>query len=230
MDRTGIIIVAGLLFFAQAGIAGDPPSTVATVTRTIKQVDLQSAGAAWREAHRGDPLQAGDMVRTGDAALAVVKFVDNTLLQIRANSIVGLTGELRNRTISKEVTLSNGGVGFTVPKQRPGEEFRFSSPTSVASIRGTSGYFVSTDSSDTLTVLEGSILYMNVSSRQEITVDAGYTAVTGRSGSIEHAPSTDEQKHSAEGSLKSGDARKQLEIDLRNGSGKSKKLRIDYKD
>jgi hypothetical protein len=230
MIRTRVVILSSLLFFSQGGIAGDPASTVATVTRTIKQVDLQSAGTTWREAHKGDPLQAGDMVRTGDAALAIVKFIDNTLLQIRANSTVGLTGELRNRTISKEVKLSNGGVGFTVPKQRPGEEFRFSSPTSVASIRGTSGYFVSTDSSDTLTVLDGSILFTNIHSHQEVILEAGYTAVTGGDGSIDHAPSTDKQKQSAEGALRSGDTKKQLEIDLRNGSGKSKKLRIEYKD
>jgi|WetSurMetagenome_2_1015567.scaffolds.fasta_scaffold142566_2 hypothetical protein len=230
MNRLPIVFAACLVALPPPLFAGDPPSTVATVTRTVKQVDLQSNGAAWREARKGDPLLAGDVVRTGDAALAIVKFMDNTLLQIRANSTVGVTGELRNRTISKEVNLNSGGVGFTVPKQRPGEEFRFTSPTSVASIRGTSGYYACSDSSDTLTVLEGTILFMNRHSNREVMVEAGYTAVTGGNGSMEQAPSTDQQRNSAEGALTSGEKKKQLEIDLRNGSGKSRKLRIDYKD
>jgi hypothetical protein len=230
MTRLSIVFAACLMIHPMLLVAGDAPSTVATVTRTVKQVDLQSNGAAWREARKGDPLLAGDVIRTGDAALAIVKFIDNTLLQIRANSTVGVTGELRNRTISKEVKLNNGGVGFTVPKQRPGEEFRFTSPTSVASIRGTSGYYACSDSSDTLTVLEGTIHFMNRRSNNEVMVEAGYTAIAGNNGSMDQAPSTDRQKEDAEGALKSGDRKKELEIELRNGSGKSRKLRIDYKD
>jgi hypothetical protein len=221
-----------LLFVCGVVIAGSPNDapTVATVTRTIKQVDRRQGEAEWSAARKGDMLQSGDLIRTGEASLAIVKFLDNSMLQVREHSVLTLSGTKGDRTLSKDVRLTNGGVGFTISKQRPGEEFRFSSPTSVASIRGTSGFFASSDSSDTLTVLEGTIEFTNLRTHARVTVEAGYSAVAGTDGSIDQSPSTSEQRGEAEGAVKTGSTPKQLEIELRNGSGKARKLRLDYKD
>jgi len=75
-------------------------------------------------------------------------------------------------------------VGFDIKKQRDGGQFRFSSPVSVASIRGTEGRFVSGGQSDTLTVLEGMVELTNGMSLDQIEVRAGFTGISTCDGTI----------------------------------------------
>ena len=63
--------------------------------------------------------------------------------------------------------------------------FRFTTPTSVASIRGTQGLIgVNLDGSDFLTIIEGLVMFTNKVSNVVDSVGAGYTAISYKDGTI----------------------------------------------
>ena len=174
-------------------------------------------------------MGAGDMVRTGEKSIAIIKFLDNSLVRVRELTEVTVRGTMSGSNFSKSVEVHMGVIGFTVQKQRVGEEFKFSSPTSVASIRGTGGSFRSTGVGDTLIVLEGTVELSNVSSGRLLTVAAGFTGLSFPDGTILTRPSTSDERLRAEDALR-GEAQKTLEFELRDNQGRTKHLHIEYRD
>ena len=141
-----------------------------------------------------------------------------------------VTGSMNGSAFSKSVEMKSGVVGFNIKKQQTGEEFRFSSPTSVASIRGTGGSFSTAEAADTLIVTEGTIVFTNSSSSLSVNVAAGSTGISKPDGTIVTRPSTPEEKAAAEQAARPTDQDNRLEFDLRDGRGNSRRLRIDFKD
>ena len=234
MKSTTAVLLFVLLLtgWPSSATAADPPAagaTIATVSRVILDVTRKEPNKDWQQAKMGELLGTGDRVRTGEHSIAIIKFKDNSLVRVRAESELAITGTQTGNAFSKSVDLEKGGLGFSVAKQRPEEEFRFTSPTSVASIRGTAGQFIVTGEGDTLVVLNGSVHLTNSRSSNAVDVAAGFTGVSSPDGNILARHSTDQEKKSAEESLLSGDQPMRLEFDLRDSQGKSKNLRIDYK-
>ena len=54
------------------------------------------------------------MVRTGEGALAIIKFKDNSLVRLRERSELTVTGTQTGNTMSKSVEVQTGVVGFNV--------------------------------------------------------------------------------------------------------------------
>jgi hypothetical protein len=170
------------------------------------------------------------MVKTGERSLALIKFKDNSLVRMSEKSELVVIGRMNGQAFSKSVDLQNGAVGFTIQKQEPDEEFRFSSPTSVASIRGTGGLFRVSDASDTLTVLEGAVAFHNRFSDTTVSVQAGWTGISTPTGGLSLHRSTADERRAAEDAVKTGDKPSQLEFELHDGKGHTKELKIDFKD
>jgi hypothetical protein len=120
-------------------------------------------------------------------------------------------------------------VGFSIQKQRPQEEFQFTSPTSVASVRGTGGSFAATDSSDTLMVIEGVVSLLNRRSGRSIDILPGFIGYSNPDGTMDSRPATPDERKAAEAVSGNGSVKK-LEFELRDNQGKSKKLHIDIKE
>ncbi len=229
-----VFILCGLLLAiwtcpVRAGNLPAEEPAVATVSKVISDVTRKEADKEWQKARPGELLRNGDRVRTGDRSIAIIKFKDNSLIRLRALSELTVTGTQAGNAFSKSVDIDRGGVGFTIAKQHPDEEFRFTSPTSVASIRGTGGQYIVTDGGDTLIVLTGTISFSNRKSGNVVTVEAGFTGLANPDGSITSRPSTDDEKKSAAESVRTGDQPMNLEFDLRDGEGKARDLHIDYK-
>lgn len=227
--------IAWVLFFilfvlAAGGLSvAQPESSLALVSKIIQRVLRQQDGKDWVDAKRGETLGAGDKIRTGQSSLAVIKFKDNSMLRIRELSELTIEGENNNGVFFKSVEIEKGAVGFNIRKQGEGEEFRFSSPTSVASIRGTGGQFLLADSADLLVVIEGVVLYTNQISRESLEVRAGFTGVSRKDGTIVTRPSTDEEQREAIESSRQTDRENEFEFDLRDNQGNRRKLRIEFK-
>jgi hypothetical protein len=136
---------------------------------------------------------------------------------------------MNGSNFSKSLDVRMGVIGFTVQKQRVGEEFRFTSPTSVASIRGTGGSLRITGTGDTLIVLEGSVDLQNLLSRQSVAVASGFTGISSPDGSLFFRRSTDAERRRAEDALRS-ETQKTLEFELRDNQGRTKRLHIEYRD
>lgn len=158
--------------------------SVALVCKVVRDVSCKEAFNDWQIARPGVTLSSGDRVKTGEASVAVIKFKDNSLVLVRERSVLTVTGATKGSLFSKSVNVENGAVEFNIKKQRSDEEFRFSSPTSVASIRGTGGQFVSCLLSDTLTLIEGAVVLTNLLSFESVDIQAGYTGISNPDGTI----------------------------------------------
>jgi len=114
---------------------------VALVKKIIKDVQYKTADQSdWEVAQTGKPLSDGGEVKTGHKSLALVLFTDGSgLLRVRENSVLNIYGSTEDRKLNKNTFIQEGTVGFEVNKQGD-EEFKFTTPTMVASIRGTNGY------------------------------------------------------------------------------------------
>jgi hypothetical protein len=129
------------------------PQGVAIVIKAIKVVEAREKQENWKSVQRGQQLNSGAQVRTGVQSFSILKFADNSVVRVPENSEIVVRGDKSGAgAMSKTVELNLGKVGFNIKKQGPNEQFRFVSPTSVASIKGTSGYY----SAERLLILEGS--------------------------------------------------------------------------
>jgi hypothetical protein len=226
-----VVLIATLLPLpAPAQSSGG--TAIGLVSKVIPEVSRKESGKEWAAAKRGDPLLSGDKVRTGEKALAVIKFNDNSMIRVRERSEVAITATLSGQTLSKAVDVDNGVIGFNVKKQQAGEEFRFSSPTSVASIRGTGGIFMTGENADTLTLLDGVVLFTNRVSNRSLNVNAGFTGISTRSGNLETHPSTRAEQQAASDALKGENEQppKQLKLQLKGPNGETRELNIQYKE
>lgn len=212
-------------------LAAAPPdgNPVALLSKVILDVLRKESGKDWEKAVRGHTLASGDKVRTGAGALAIIKFKDNSLVRLRERSELTVTGTQSGNNLSKSVEVQTGVVGFNVQKQRAGEEFRFTSPTSVASIRGTEGVITTAGAGDTLTVTEGLVRLLNRVTSRSVDVGAGFTGISLRDGTLQSRPTTENERRAALDALRD-EQRRRLEIELRDPQGKPNRLKIDFND
>ncbi|MDX1531597.1 MAG: FecR family protein, partial [Rhodothermales bacterium] len=210
MIRRIALLVALLVPLApQAQPAADDVNAV--LLRVVREVDRSEPGpdAEWTEAATLDELLAGYRVRTGVNSLTLVQFADDTKLVVRERSLLVLRGQMQNgRIAEREVEVTEGNIAFTVEK-RPEEEFRFTSPTSVASIRGTLGGFAVTDDGTTYLVIteDGPADFSNTISGQSVIVNAGQTGISRPDGTIEVRDSTADDLLFADDGLPEGRSR-----------------------
>ena len=210
-------------------LAAAPNVTVGLLSKIIADVSHKGGAADWQPAKKGEPLLAGDRVKTGTKSMAIIKFMDNSLVRVRELTELTVTGTMSGSAFQKSVEMRTGVVGFSVEKQKSSEEFRFTSPTSVASIRGTSGAFEGMPRGDTLVVLEGLVGLKNLRSNKTVDVKAGYTGISLPDGSLFARVSTDDERNRANDALR-GDATRTLEFELRDSQGRPQHLKIEYRD
>jgi hypothetical protein len=231
MKQTRIVAIAltgaALLFAVPQAQTQNP--VIGLISKVIQDVTRRVSGQEWEKATRGQTLASGDIVKTGAKSFAVLKLKDNSLLRLREESEVVVTGTLRGKEFSKSIQVRQGVVGFNIKKQGPGEQFRFSSPTSVASVKGTGGV-LRVNGSDTLTVVEGLVSLTNSVSNTSVDVPAGYTGISRPDGTVESRISTAAELTAAEDAMRTGDQPRQLKLELKNSQGQQKDLIIDFKE
>lgn len=221
-------LAVSFILLGRAGAVVPPASNpVALISKVVLDVSRKEADKEWQNAKKGETLSSGDKVKTGTKSVAIIKFKDNSLVRVRELTELTVTGSMNGSAFLKSVELKSGVVGFNIKKQQTGEEFRFSSPTSVASVRGTGGSFTI---GDTLVVTEGSIEFTNTISSTVVNVQAGSTGISNPDGTITTRPSTPQEKAAAEQAARVGEQDNRLEFDLRDGKGNLKRLKIGFKD
>lgn len=192
MKKHFIIAVALFVFVSLTTAQSKKP--IATVFKPVGTVEVKAESKDWSKAKAATLLSAGDLLRTGESSFAIVKFLENSVLRVQEKSEVTINGEIAKGEFSKNVYLQRGELGFNV-KKRPNEKFEFSTPTSVASIRGTGGLLIAgQDSNDVLILGTGTVDLKNLLSNFSTTVNGGQTAYSFSDGSIKIEESTDEEK------------------------------------
>ena len=120
--------------------------------------------------------------------------------------------------------MSFGKLKAEISPQRSGE-FTITTPTSVASVKGTIFWIISTPEGDEIIGIEGTVTVTNNESGETVTVTVGQTATSNIDGTI------DVQATPAGGipdDLSDEDGGNQLIIKLENLDGDSKEVIIDY--
>jgi hypothetical protein len=223
------IVIIGCLAAAAAFSMGFRPTSLslALVTRTIDDVTRKSPAASWVRAANGDVLLAGDQVKTGKKSLAILKFTDRSIIRLREQSELTVTADGNRGSLIKTLNLGGGSFGFDVKKQQ-NERFRLTSPTSVASIRGTQGKLASGNGNDTLVVLEGLVNLRNNVSNHDTDVAAGYIGFSSQDGSLSvRQASPDELADASSAAL--GGSNNELKLEFQDPKGIKRELKLHYK-
>jgi len=181
-----IIFISIVLIFLSNLYAQDKAATVAVLKKIVQDVSHKSPNVDdWENAQKGTPLKSGDGIKTGERSLAVISFLDGSVLLVRAESIVHVYGKVDKGKEDKETHIQSGLVGFKVKKQAEDEEFNFTTPTGLASIRGTEGFFKVDLDQTMLVVHEGIIDVRGLNGeKQSGTVSAGNTAIIKADGTV----------------------------------------------
>lgn len=171
---------------------------------------------------RGMALQDGNKVETGKNSFCALKFVDDrSLLRIRENSSCVIEGKKEQNKIEKNILVRVGT--FFMDLFKPSSSFKVTTPTSVASIKGTK-FWVIQRSPTKYIVTKGVI---------EVANDVNKALVReGQTGIVESRTSEIQVRLTADGEIPSegGQSAGELDIGFRNNQGEEKILRIKFKE
>ncbi len=200
------LVALMLVVFTATNFAGKnppPESPIAIVMKIVKDVNFKKVNGDWTTIKIGQALSTGDEIRTGAKSLALVKFTDNSILRVRENCSIKIYADKNGKQISKNTYIGKGGVNFEVTKQQQNEEFQFTTPTMVASIRGTKGFFQVGDNGTVLVLEEGAVDYKSLLGEQiKGNVKGGNSVVFTNDGQVTVATISPEQQRQLEDSKK----------------------------
>lgn len=229
-NRLSMNVLLAAALFSLAFIAtgyGSDNVTIAFVNKIIKDVTKRSGQGDWSGATKGEILLSGDQVRTGQKSLALIKFLDNSIVHVRELSLLTLSSDAANGNQTKSVQLSAGAVGFSVQKQQ-NQLFRLTSPTSVASIRGTKGKWAGGKGQDTLVITEGLVNLRNTVADSSIDVPSGFIGFSNQDGTLSSRRATAQELADANNAA-SGGSSNELNLELKDSKGNKKELKIRFK-
>ena len=191
------ILITAFLFIVFGFVFNDGTDTpVALIKKIIKDVSYRKTDASdWEIAKTGTPLKTGEQIKTGYKSLALVLFTDGTgLLRVRENSTMYIYAKKDGKKLNKNTFLEQGVIGFEINKQEE-EEFKFTTPTAVAAIRGTAGYLeVDSDSSTVIACEHGKIEVQARQGKKGVeTVEGGFAVRVGADGNFFKGKMTKEQ-------------------------------------
>ncbi|MCF8267180.1 MAG: FecR family protein [Ignavibacteriales bacterium] len=172
--------------------------SVAVINKVVKDVNFKRGESDWQNAKPGVTLLDHDVIKTGAKSLAVVSFLDGSVVRLRENSDLTIYGNKAEKKLDKNVYIDKGAVGFDVKKQED-EEFKFTTPTMVASIRGTSGSIeVGQDGFTMATLLTGLMeIVATLGEKQSGTLNPGQTATIDSNGNVVIELTTQQQSNNA---------------------------------
>lgn len=186
-----------LMLSLSTGFASDK---VAITIKTIGDVQRAVSGSdEFSGLTRGNPLSDNDVVRTGTGGFVVAIYLDDkSTIKISENSEFVISGSRDGNAINKQITVSYGKLRASVAKQK-GEEFIISTPTSVASIKGTDFVVVCDPvQGDMFVTLIGVIAVTNNVTGETKSVSKGETATSLPDGTVEVHETTEEESQVAE--------------------------------
>lgn len=141
MKRT----IVYLLFIALTSAWG--AEKIAFTTKVSGRVTLTTPQGQTNPLKRGTALNMDEKIVTGSDGSVVIMFIDDkSILRIQKNTTLTIRGESfgsgSSRALSKQIDMQFGKLRAQVSEQRRGE-FQISTPTSVASVKGTDFWITS---------------------------------------------------------------------------------------
>jgi len=136
---------------------------VAAIFKIVGEAQVKPhAERGFVAAYTGQMLESGDWVKTGSGSYIAILFLDKSMLKIRENTEMEIKSQrLGPATQNTDLFLAKGDVWSKVQKQK--STFTISTPTSVASVKGTE-FFLEHDDFENLSslyVVEGIVEFTN---------------------------------------------------------------------
>ena len=132
----------------------------------------------------GSELFNNDLVRTGSDGFVKFTYLDDgTTIKINKDSELYIRGQVSNKNINKRINMSNGLIKLDVSKQNQ-DEFVIITPTSVASVKGTSFILDSKEDGDNFYGYEGVVEVLNKESNQVVKLSKNLKIISKPDGMI----------------------------------------------
>jgi hypothetical protein len=239
-----VIVLSALIVSPAWKTPQDTRDIYAVVTKVVRDVSKKTPATAWQQAFSPDVLRSGHQVRTDEKSLALISFSDQTKLVVREKSIVEIKGQFQGRQIlDRNVHTTGGKISFDVKKQEK-EAFRFSSPISVASIRGTEGSYDSRrdEELDILVINRGLATLTSVISDVFQDVGSNQTGIADGRGNVNVRQATPEELTDATTKIPSdeqggggaggsqGKVKKQIRILGEDANGNPRVILIEWEE
>ncbi len=130
-----LLLILGLLSLFSVAQAGKEP--IAVVIKAKGKVFLVKGKTKTKSpVRRGTRIYSNQSILTKGKSLAIVKFIDNGgVVRIQPNSFCRFEGKRQRRTLNKNVFIELGMIFSKVMKNKG--DFSVTTPTSVASVKGT---------------------------------------------------------------------------------------------
>jgi len=221
-----ISIFSFLLFTAFHPFPNNPAGyNAAIVLKVIQDVKHKKPTTEWLQTKPATQLETADQLKTGDKSIAVIRFVDGSSLRVRENTTITIFADKKDRGLIKNTKIDVGKMRFDVEKQQDEDEFIITTPTAVATIRGTSGFVNVDENGQTLLVVETGVVDVRslVGAQQVGTVEAGNSSFISKDGTVQIKPSTEQEKNETRNTLRTNE--KYLQIQTPQGT-----FRIYYLD
>ncbi len=173
-----------LIFISMSLVWG--AEKIAFTTKVSGQVNMVNLEKQTVPLKRGTVLNAGEQIVSLSDGLAVIMFIDDkSILRIQKNTTLTIGGERSATAISKQIDMQFGKLRAQITEQRRGE-FIISTPTSVASVKGTD-FWATSDPilGDIFLGIEGLIEVENLISGGVIEVGGGQMGTSKVDGTTE---------------------------------------------
>jgi hypothetical protein len=169
--RAWFIISVVCILTVAAGLQA--AETIAIIIKTQGKVTVTRANADPVEVKRGLRLEDGDKLVTGRKSFAALRFIDDaSLVRIGENTICTIQGQKSNNQVAKNIYVEAGALLSRVTQLKG--KFQVSTPTSVASVKGTE--FITEHKSNPGTYFFGHEGEVEVANDAGImTLEAGFT-------------------------------------------------------
>lgn len=217
------------IIFAGTFLLSQPPSSVAVLTKVKGNVQIQksNSNSEFSLVKAGQLLNHKDIIKTSANAFAVLIYLDDkSMVKLRGNTNLEIQGERIGKSLKKNLEITGGTVRAIVSEQRRGE-FSISSPTSVASVKGTDLWFQSDNGEgDSIFCLEGIVQLINNSSGQIVDLLMNQTGVSTPDGNLSVSATVAADIPIDEDD--SGQEPKEFRIRFKDSDGTEKVLIIKY--
>ena len=215
-------ILMVLLFIGGVLQANEKVAVIVKLNGEVRVTAAKSFKSA--AAKKGQILQDGDIIETGAEAYCAIKFLDDkSLLRIRENSSCTIEGKREGKSIIKNIFVEVGSFFLSLFEQP--KKFTVSTPTSVASVKGTKFWVIQrAQSGETRYICtEGSVEVSNKAGK--VLLRRGQTAVVLSRNSSPEVRLTKSGDFPLEDGFSDG-ATRELEFEFKNDNGQIKTLRI----
>ncbi|PJZ68338.1 iron dicitrate transport regulator FecR [Leptospira perolatii] len=107
--------------------------------------------------HKGDLLNEGDQIVTGDKTSVDIGLTDSSVIRLKENTRLVLKGLRETEASQVKLSLLSGKLMNLVEKENKNANFVVDTPTVVAAVRGTAFEVSASDQESTVFVSEGSV-------------------------------------------------------------------------